>query len=42
MEYHLWPNHKHDEVANVVRQLGFRILRQTLAVTDGMLLAHRN
>lgn len=41
MEYHLWPNHSHDEVASVVRKLGFRILRQTPVVTDGMLLAHR-
>lgn len=41
MEYHLWPNHTHDEVAKALVELGFKILQQAPAVTDGMLLAHR-
>ena len=39
MEYHLWPNHSHEEVADVVQTLGFTVLMQRPAVSDGMILA---
>jgi len=41
MEYHLWPDRTHDEVREVVQNLGFKIKKQ-IPITDyGLLLASR-
>jgi FkbM family methyltransferase len=40
MEYHLWPNHSHDEVRKVIRDLGFTIkLQKRSTETYGLLCA---
>ena len=42
MEYHLWPNHSHDEVAQTVRSLGLSITRQKRSAESfGLLWAGR-
>ncbi|MCL1468538.1 FkbM family methyltransferase [Argonema galeatum] len=41
MEYHLWPDRTHDQVREVVQNLGFKIKKQ-IPITDyGLLLASR-
>lgn len=42
MEYHLWPNHKHDEIHQVIQDLGFKILKQIPISDYGLLLASRS
>lgn len=41
MEYHLWPNHTHEEVYGVVRKLGFTVQKQLPASDFGLLRASR-
>jgi FkbM family methyltransferase len=42
LEYHLWPNRSHDEVAHVIRNLGFTIHMQKRSTdTFGLLWAGR-
>lgn len=41
MEYHLWPDRTHDEVRQVVRNLGFKIKKQVPIADYGLLLASR-
>jgi FkbM family methyltransferase len=41
LEYHLWPNHTHDEAAEVITQLGFGIRQQICGAQVGLLLASR-
>jgi len=42
MEYHLWPNHSHEEVNHVVRDMGYTIKSQVPATkTFGLLIAYR-
>lgn len=42
MEYHLWPNHTHDEVLAVIRSLGFRVREHKPTELDfGLLIASR-
>lgn len=42
MEYHLWPTHTHDEVREVVQNLGFEIKKQVPISDYGLLLASRS
>ena len=39
MEYHLWPDHTHDEVLDVVRSLGFLVREHSPSDNFGLLIA---
>jgi FkbM family methyltransferase len=41
MEYHLWPDHTHQDILTVIRSLGFRIRSHDPADTCGLLSASR-
>ena len=41
MEYHLWPDRTHDEIREVVQNLGFKIRKQLPIADYGLLLAYR-
>ena len=41
MEYHLWPNHTHEEARSVVQKLGFKVQTQRPADGFGLLRATR-
>ncbi len=41
LEYHLWPDHKHDEIRQVIQKLGFQIKKQIPIEDYGLLLASR-
>jgi FkbM family methyltransferase len=42
MEYHLWPDHSHDEVAQVIRNLGLSVVSQKRSAEHfGLLWASR-
>lgn len=41
LEYHLWPDHKHEEVKQVIEDLGFKIKRQIPLENYGLIIAHR-
>ncbi len=41
MEYHLWPDHKHDEILQVIQNLGFQPKKQIPIENYGLLLASR-
>ncbi len=42
MEYHLWPNHTHDEIKHVLQNLGFSVRRQNRTAKDyGLIIANR-
>lgn len=42
MEYHLWPDHAHEKVREVVSSLGFTIRKQVPASDFGLLYAHKS
>lgn len=41
LEYHLWPDHTHQEIQQVVQKLGFQIKKQIPIEDYGLLLASR-
>ncbi len=41
MEYHLWPDHNHDEICHIIQNLGFQIKKQIPIQDYGLLLASR-
>jgi FkbM family methyltransferase len=41
LEYHLWPNHTHQEILQIVQHLGFQIKKQIPIEDYGLLLASR-
>lgn len=41
LEYHLWQNHTHDEIPQVIQNLGFQIKQQIPIEDYGLLLASR-
>jgi len=41
LEYHLWPDHKHEEIQHVIQHLGFQIKKQIPIEDYGLLLASR-
>ncbi len=41
LEYHLWPNHKHEEIQHVIQNLGFQPKKQIPIENYGLLLASR-
>lgn len=41
LEYHLWPNHKHEEIQHVIQNLGFQIKKQIPIQDYGLILASR-
>lgn len=41
MEYHLWPDHTHDEIEHVVKELSFKIKRQRPITNYGLIMASR-
>ena len=41
LEYHLWPDHKHEEIPNLIQNLGFQIKKQIPIEDYGLLLASR-
>lgn len=41
LEYHLYPDHKHEEVRQVIQGLGFKIKKQIPIENYGLILAHR-
>lgn len=41
LEYHLWPDHKHEEVKQVIEDLGFKIKKQIPIENYGLIIAHR-
>lgn len=41
LEYHLWPDHKHDEIRQVIQNLGFQLKKQIPIENYGLLLASR-
>ena len=41
LEYHLWPDHKHDEIRQVIQNLGFQPKKQIPIENYGLLLASR-
>lgn len=42
LEYHLWPDHKHEEISQVIENLGFKIKKQIPIENYGLILAHRS
>jgi hypothetical protein len=41
LEYHLWPDRTHQEIRDVIQNLGFQIKNQTPIEDYGLLLASR-
>jgi FkbM family methyltransferase len=41
LEYHLWPDHTHDEAAAVITRLGYTIRQQICGAQIGLVLASR-
>jgi FkbM family methyltransferase len=41
LEYHLWPDHKHEEIQQVIQNLGFQIKKQIPIENYGLILASR-
>lgn len=41
LEYHLWPDHKHEEVKQVIQGLGFKIKKQIPIENYGLIIAYR-
>ncbi len=42
MEYHLWPDHTHNEVLEVVRHLGFQVREYKPIDNFGLIIASRS
>lgn len=42
MEYHLWPEHTHEEAWSVVHGLGFTVKSQTRYEGFGLIIASRS
>jgi hypothetical protein len=41
MEYHLWPDHSHEEITRLITELGFVTTRQERAHDYGLIFAAR-